>query len=179
MSEQNVSLGVLQIFSHDIAEMNNVLERVQTLIDNLSRVTLSIANDITLNEVTHIIGGTPAEVGGLISLYSPNHPTLADDIHYRAIEHTFLSHDALTTYVTITPGLTAVHDSMLIGGPPESSTNQFSLALEVIGKFLRVPVLTTAERDALTPYDGVVFYNSTLGKYQGREAGAYKTFTTT
>jgi hypothetical protein len=149
MAEQDLSLGVLQIFNNDIGELNNIFARIQALIDDLTRITLSIVSDIPVNQVTHFIGGTPAETGASISLYSPDHPTLFYSAEYRAIQHTFRSADNLTTFLTI-------------------------------DNFLRVPVMTTVERDALTPpSDGVFFYNSTLGKYQGREGGAYKTFTTT
>jgi hypothetical protein len=179
MADQDLSLGVLQIFNSDIDELNNIFARIQALIDNLTRITLSIVSDIPANQVTHVIGGTPAETGGFISLYSPNHPTFADFIQYRAIQHIFLSHDALMDYITMAAGLTIMHGSAVIGGPLLSPPDTTNLALEVIGKFLLVPVLTTAERDALAPYNGVFFYNSTLNKYQGREAGVYKTFTTT
>lgn len=46
------------------------------------------------------------------------------------------------------------------------------------GKVLSVGVLTTTQRDALTPVNGMFLYNSTLDKFQGREGGAWVTFTT-
>jgi len=49
--------------------------------------------------------------------------------------------------------------------------------LSSFGMFL--PPLTTAQRDSIqTPVDGQMIYNSTLGKAQLREAGAWKTFVT-
>lgn len=33
--------------------------------------------------------------------------------------------------------------------------------------------VTTAERDSLQPTDGLLIYNTTLGKFQGYEAGAW------
>ena len=43
---------------------------------------------------------------------------------------------------------------------------------------LFIPVLTTEQRDTLqNVLDGQMIYNSTLGRFQGYEAGAWKTFT--
>lgn len=40
--------------------------------------------------------------------------------------------------------------------------------------YLQIPVLTTAQRDALSgAANGMLIYNSTLGKFQGYEAGAW------
>jgi hypothetical protein len=45
---------------------------------------------------------------------------------------------------------------------------------------IKLPDLTTVERDAIqSPDNGQVLYNTTLGKAQIFEEGAWKTFTTT
>ena len=36
-----------------------------------------------------------------------------------------------------------------------------------------VPVLTTAERDALTATNGMIVYNSTTNRFQGYEGGSW------
>lgn len=41
---------------------------------------------------------------------------------------------------------------------------------------LLVPRMTTAQKNALTPTNGMIVYDSTLGKFQGREAGAWVSF---
>lgn len=53
-----------------------------------------------------------------------------------------------------------------------------SAALDIGGNdgALLIPRLTTAERDALTAVNGMIVYNSTLGKFQGYEAGAWTSF---
>lgn len=89
MAEQNLSLGVLQVFSNDLAEMNHVLARIHTLIDQLTAAT----------------------------------------------------------------GL--AHSYMLV---PQLSAEDISLQ---------------------PPQDGALFYNTTLGTYQGRQGGVTVTFTAT
>ena len=49
--------------------------------------------------------------------------------------------------------------------------------LQVTGA-LQVDSMTTTERDALTPANGMVIYNSTTGALQLRQAGAWVTVTT-
>lgn len=39
--------------------------------------------------------------------------------------------------------------------------------------FVQLPALTTVQRDALTPANGMVIYNTSLGLFQGRAAGAW------
>lgn len=41
------------------------------------------------------------------------------------------------------------------------------------GNFVQVPQLTTTQRDALTPVNGMIIYNSTVAKMQKYEAGAW------
>lgn len=41
------------------------------------------------------------------------------------------------------------------------------------GHYLQIPSLTTSERDALTPANGMVIYNSTLSCFQARRGGAW------
>jgi hypothetical protein len=41
---------------------------------------------------------------------------------------------------------------------------------------IKVRSYTTTQRDALTPVDGIILYNSTTGKFQGRAAGAWADF---
>ena len=36
-----------------------------------------------------------------------------------------------------------------------------------------LPTMTTAQRDALTAANGMIIYNTTTGKFQGYEAGAW------
>lgn len=44
-------------------------------------------------------------------------------------------------------------------------------------EYVQIPSLTTAERDALTPVNGMGIYNETVGLFQFREAGAWKDLT--
>jgi len=50
-----------------------------------------------------------------------------------------------------------------------------STALEINGTngAVLLPRLTTAQRDALTPTDGMIIYNTTTSKFQGRAGGAW------
>lgn len=63
-----------------------------------------------------------------------------------------------------------------------NSTRLTNVAINVTGggtwvdNDLSIPILTTTERDALAATNGMRIYNSTLDKFQGREAGAWVSF---
>jgi hypothetical protein len=42
-----------------------------------------------------------------------------------------------------------------------------------VGQYLLLPLLTTSQRDNLTPSNGMLIYNTTLNKFQGYENGAW------
>ena len=57
----------------------------------------------------------------------------------------------------------------------DTTTDITSAKLQIGGTTgaLLLSRLTTTQRDALTPTNGMILYNSTLGKFQGYEAGAW------
>lgn len=66
-----------------------------------------------------------------------------------------------------------------------STTNGGSITGNVVyvsdgaGHYLRVPSLTTAERDALTPQNGMFIYNTTQNRSEQYENGAWVAVTQT
>lgn len=62
--------------------------------------------------------------------------------------------------------------------PTGGRTGSVGLEVQSTTKALLLSRLTTTERDALTPFDGMVIYNDTLDKLQAREAGAWVSFGT-
>jgi hypothetical protein len=64
---------------------------------------------------------------------------------------------------------------VVVGGPPSSYPQNASVALEFkdTDKAPRLAPMTSAQRDALAPVDGMFIYNSTTGKFQARAAGAW------
>lgn len=56
-----------------------------------------------------------------------------------------------------------------------AGTENSSVGLQMSGttRVLRLNKLTTSQRDALAAVDGMLIYNTTLGKFQGREAGSW------
>lgn len=81
-----------------------------------------------------------------------------------------------------------LYDPLINAGRPnymsEIWADAFSSFFENLVDYLTqggilIPKLTTAQRDQLKNIDdGQTIYNTTLNKFQGREAGAWKTFTT-
>lgn len=70
-------------------------------------------------------------------------------------------------------------DADPMDGTEQSEVLQAGLNVNSTTNLLRVPVLTTAQRDALTPANGMFFYNSTDDEFQGYQDGAFVVFTTT
>jgi hypothetical protein len=60
-----------------------------------------------------------------------------------------------------------------IGGAPGTGT---ALDIQSTTGFVRLPRMTTTQRDAITPADGDHFYNTTLGTAQYRKAGAWVSY---
>ena len=57
-----------------------------------------------------------------------------------------------------------------------SSRSSFTGSIDMTGgagAYFRVPSLTTVQRDGLTAANGMLIYNTTAGKFQGYEAGAW------
>lgn len=65
--------------------------------------------------------------------------------------------------------------AMTIGADAAPATSALLDLSSTVGALL-VPRMTTTQRDALTATNGMVVYNSTLGKFQGYEAGAWTSF---
>ena len=63
------------------------------------------------------------------------------------------------------------------GNPSIESSGDINLtaggAVKITSSALRFASFTTAQRDALTPANGDVIYNTTTGKFQGRAAGTW------
>ncbi len=55
----------------------------------------------------------------------------------------------------------------------DANSNSSVIYLDAITGTIQMPGITTTERNALTPSDGWLIYNSTTGKFQGRASGAW------
>ena len=70
--------------------------------------------------------------------------------------------------------------SPVVGGNQTSATSFGSSAqFDVVeaGTVLRAPQMTTTQRDALTPTNGWIIYNTTDNKVQVRENGSWSNIT--
>ena len=70
--------------------------------------------------------------------------------------------------------------SPVVGGNQKSATSFGSIAqFDVVeaGTVLSAPQMTTTQRDALTPTNGWIIYNTTESKVQGRENGSWSNIT--
>lgn len=61
----------------------------------------------------------------------------------------------------------------------QSGANVKAIAQNLANLFIKAQSLTTAQRNALTAADGMVIYNTTDHKFQGRVNGAWVNFDTT
>jgi hypothetical protein len=53
------------------------------------------------------------------------------------------------------------------------SSGDFTNGIQFAGQYVLMPVRTTAQRDALTAQNGMIIYNDTTGKFQGRANGSW------
>lgn len=60
----------------------------------------------------------------------------------------------------------------------QGGENVKATAQNVANLFIKVQAMTTAQRDALTPANGMLIYNTTDGEFQARKAGAWVNITT-
>ena len=60
-------------------------------------------------------------------------------------------------------------------GTASPATSALLELASTIGALL-VTRMTTTQKNALTPVNGMIVYDSTLGKFQGYEAGAWNNF---
>jgi len=70
--------------------------------------------------------------------------------------------------------------SPVVGGNQKSATSFGSIAqFDVVeaGTVLSAPQMTTTQRDALTPTNGWIIYNTTDNKVQVRENGSWSNIT--
>jgi len=82
--------------------------------------------------------------------------------------------------------LPPLYDILIKGGGGMSDiwTGWMSQFVQTLIQFLNefgvfMPKITTEQRDSIEiPENGQMIYNTTLGKFQGYESGAWKTFTT-
>lgn len=71
-----------------------------------------------------------------------------------------------------------VNNKIVIGGGVAFPTGDYSLRLAAVSQAFGLNSMDTTQEGAMTLADGMVWYNSTLNKYRGRENGITVTFTT-
>ena len=69
--------------------------------------------------------------------------------------------------------LLATGSGVTIGAGATSPQASASLELQATDRALLLNRLTTTQRDALTPVDGMAVYNTTTSTFQGRASGAW------
>jgi len=121
--------------------------------------TIDIGYKLLLNpnESTAYFGLVSAnDLYGFTQLYD-------GDLHYYRHENSVPGDQYMT--------VKRANGNVLVG----TTTDVTSAKLQIGGTTgaLLLSRLTTTQRDALTPTNGMVLYNSTLGKFQGYEAGAW------
>ena len=79
-------------------------------------------------------------------------------------------------YYAATPPASGALIEGAVGIGTSSPATSALLDLTSTSKAILLPRLTTTQRDALTPVDGMVIYNTTLSLFQFREDGAWRSF---
>lgn len=119
-------------------------------------------------------GGTIDVVHGCRVVGIPNGITTINN--FRGFEYSlpFGSVSALEHGLYIEGGNENWIASRLVVGTSDTAANtSVGIEIDSVTKALLLSRMTTTERDALTAINGMVIYNTTLGKFQGYEAGAW------
>jgi hypothetical protein len=121
-------------------------------------------------------GGTIGRVNGVRVEAIPNGVTTVDEFVAFEFNQTFgqVGTDVWGLNIVPTYANNFLGSSLAIGTSNRKVSND-SVALEVGGttKAILLSAMNTTQRDAMTPINGMIFYNETTGKFQGRAAGSW------
>jgi hypothetical protein len=160
VSDGSGFVSASSVTSTELGYLSGVTSALQTQLDAKASTALSNLASVAINT----------------SLISDTNNT--DDLGSDAIEwkdvyaHAIKHGDAGTPALTIS---TTSDNGDINIDPHGTGKVAVPAPLEVSGtsSYVKLPSLTTAERDALTPADGQAIYNSSSGRFEGRKGGAW------
>lgn len=119
-------------------------------------------------------GGTINEVDLCRSIAIPNGATTVNRLVGYLMDLPFGDPATTSWGLYVTPSIeNFMAGSLKIGGADTVTNSSVALEVESTTKALLLSRMTSAERDALTAVDGMLIYNTTTSKLQGREGGAW------
>lgn len=120
-------------------------------------------------------GGTVGEVNLSKAVAIPNGITTVTELRGFYMDLPFGDPGTTTwgIYIEPTTANNYFAKNVIVGSSPTPTNASVGMEINSTTKALLLSRMTTAERDALTAVDGMILYNTTLGKVQVREGGAW------
>jgi len=167
---QTISGGLLDV---DKGALDDVLR----LATSRNTGSASIATLHHNRGIANVVNGDTVSLFDVLTDSDTTANAVKTSIKHVTVDKTGASPTSAIAFLTQTSSTVSLEAMRIVGNHLVigTTTDVTSAQLQVGGTTgaLLLSRLTTTQRDALTPTNGMILYNSTLGKFQGYEAGAW------